>query len=438
MATIYDIIYGAGATLAAPVVLLKGKPRRKVLAAIRQHRRLKGEQPAHAPTVVLHAVSLGEMNATRRLIDELAAARPGLQFVVTSTTDTGYARGLELYRDKAGVRVLRYPLDFTAVVRRFLETIRPALVILMELEVWPNFMIQGERLKIPVVVANGRVTEGSFRSYRRASAFTSPMFRRLALACVQEQVYAERFAAMGVPADRIKVMGTMKFDTAQITDCVAGADQLAASVGIKPGEAVWVCGSTGPGEETVVLGVYRELRKKHPGLRLAIIPRHKERFGEVAELIRNAGFALLRRSEVVAGKAAAKSADEAAPVLVLGDTMGELTRFYSLATVVFAGRSIVDLGKRQHGSDMIEPAAMGRPTVVGPFTTNFAEAVNALRVGGGIAEARNGDELLRVLDGWLSDPQAAAEVGRRAQDVVRTQQGATKRHVEAILPFLKV
>jgi 3-deoxy-D-manno-octulosonic-acid transferase len=433
MATVYDIVYGAGATLAAPLWLLKGKPRRKALAAVRQHRSLSTHVHNGEPTVLIHAVSLGEINATRRLIDELAAARPGLRFLVTSTTDTGYTRGVELYRDRADVRVLRFPLDFSPVVTRFIRTLHPQLVILMELEVWPNFMIQCERLKIPVVVANGRVTEGSYRNYRRVGAFTAPMFGRLALACVQEKVYAERFAAMGVPTERIQVMGTMKFDTAEIADRIAGADGLAASLGLTEREVLWVCGSTGPGEEAMVLRVYRELLKSHPKLRLAIIPRHGHRFDEVAGLIREAGFELLRRSEIVAGKVTAGSAD----AVILGDTMGELRKFYSLASVVFAGRSLVDLGKKQHGSDMIEPAALGRPTVVGPFTTNFAEAVNALRGGGGIGEARDEQELHGVVAGWLGDPAAASQVGKRAQDVVRRQQGATRRHVEAILPFLK-
>jgi 3-deoxy-D-manno-octulosonic-acid transferase len=192
-----------------------------------------------------------------------------------------------------------------------------------------------------------------------------------------------------------------------------------------------VCGSTGPGEEQIILREFRALLKDFPHLRLVIVPRKPERFDEVANLIEKSGFKLVRRSIRTA-----QSALRSSPV-VLGDTMGELRKFYSLADVVFVGRSLVDLGPRQHGSDMIEPAALAKPVVVGPFTGNFDQAVRALRAADAIIEVPDGASLRDRIHGLLSSPAKAREMGLRAQLVVRQQQGATARHVSVILEHLK-
>jgi 3-deoxy-D-manno-octulosonic-acid transferase len=223
----------------------------------------------------------------------------------------------------------------------------------------------------------------------------------------------------------------MKFDNAHVADCIDGADGLAKAVGLRPGaEPIWICGSTGPGEEPIVLDAYRSLLSKHPKLRHVIVPRHPERFDEVARLIESAGFPLLRRSNPKSEISNLKS-----PV-ILGDTMGELRKFYSLADVVLVGRTLVDLGPRQHGSDMIEPAALAKSVIMGPFTGNFAEPMNAFRAARAIEEIQMPDELASVVDRLLSDSAESVAMGRRAQDVVRQGQGATQRHVDLILEQL--
>ncbi len=433
MPNLYDILYGAGVALSAPVWLLRTRARKKVLGAFSNRMGHVEPRQGDEPLVLIHAVSLGEINATRKLVDELAGERPELKFVVTSTTDTGYNRGLELYRNNPRVQVVRFPLDFSSAINRLLDAVRPAVVVLMELEVWPNFMKLCESRGIPVILVNGRVTESSFRNYLRVAPVTKRMFSRLATVCAQEQQYAQRFIQMGAPPDRVEITGTMKFDTAQVAQRIAGDDELAGSLGLQVGEPLWVCGSTGPGEEQVILDVYRELLRDHPELRLAIVPRKPERFDEVAEMISSGGFELVRRSQVVAGKAGIISRK----AVVLGDTMGELRKFYSLARVVFVGRSLVDLGKKQHGSDMIEPAALAKPVIVGPYTTNFAEAMNAFRACDAMCEVHDAETLRQAVEKLLAAPAEAAAMGARAQQVVRQQQGATRRHVEKVLSFLK-
>ena len=431
----YDIAYGLGLGLAAPYWVLKASARRKVLKAFRE--RMGRVEPRHAepsePAVMIHAVSLGEMNATRAMVARLREARPGLRFVISTTTETGLNRGAELYGSAADCHLIRYPLDFTPAVARVLDRLKPAVVVLMELEVWPNFLRQCERRGIPVLLVNGRLTAGSYRNYRWARPVTASMFRRLALVCAQDQSYADRFIALGAPPERVRVTGTMKFDTAQVADRIDGADSLARAVGLDPAtERVWVCGSTGPGEEQIALDAYRSLLPTFPTLRLVIVPRHPERFDDVAQTIARAGFTVVRRSQP-APNSSSMSPHSSLPPVVLGDTMGELRKFYSLADVVLVGRTLVDLGARQHGSDMIEPAALAKPVVVGPFTGNFAEVMHAFRAAGAMAEVRGPGELAGAVGRLLGDAPGSAGMARRAQDVVRREQGVTQRHVEHIL-----
>jgi 3-deoxy-D-manno-octulosonic-acid transferase len=435
--TFYDLAYTLALGVSSPVWVVVPKLRRKVLEAMRErkgtiHAALRGR-----PGILIHAVSMGEINATTSLVNLLSVAMPELRFIITTTSLTGQARAKELYENNPNVTRVRFPLDFSGRVARLLTAQRPKVAVLMELEVWPNFMIECGKRDIPVILVNGRLSAYSFRGYKFAGLLTRPMFRRLTLACVQEEAYARRFARVGVPEDRIHVTGTMKFDTAQGVERMEGADALGLSVGLRRRpEKIWVCGSTGPGEEQIVLTAFAELRKKFPTLRLVIVPRHPQRFDEVADLIRQRGFNVLRRSAVKTPSLEPADSHENLPI-ILGDTMGELRKFYNLADIVFVGRTLVDLGSKQHGSDMIEPAALAKPVIVGPFTGNFAEVMNRFREANAMREVSDGPQLQIAAEELLLAPIAAREMAERARDVVRKNLGATARHVEMILELLQ-
>jgi 3-deoxy-D-manno-octulosonic-acid transferase len=433
MLNVYDIAYHLGLYASAPYWLLKTSARKKVLGALNSRMGRVARRESDSPAIWIHAVSVGEMNATRALIDELRRARSDLAFVVSTTTKTGYERGEQLYGNAPEVQLIRYPLDFSSAVNRALDALRPSVVMLMELEVWPNFVLQCTKRNISVIIANGRITEPSFRKYMRIKPITQRMMRRISRVCVQDDTYARRFMEMGARRENVRVTGTMKFDTAQVGDHVEGDTELAQLLGFQPAEEfTWVCGSTGPGEEEIILNEYRALLAKHGRMRLAIIPRHPERFDEVADLIRQHKFNVIRQSRV------AQSVESRnVPPVILGDTMGQLRKFYSLADVVFVGRSLVDLGPRQHGSDMIEPAALGKPVIVGPYTANFAEAVQKFRDARAIVEVADGAALGRAVTSLLATPAEAREMGRRAQEVVKREKGATLRHAEEILALLR-
>ena len=434
----YDIAYGLGVGVAAPYWLVKPSARKKVLGAFRQ-RMARSLEPRDLtrPAVMIHAVSLGEMNATQALVRMLRQAKSELEVVISTTTETGYERGQQLYGGQAGISVVRYPLDFSGAVTRLLDAMRPDVVVLMELEVWPNFLKRCRQRGIPVVLVNGRLTRSSYRRYRLIRPIASGMFRRLSGICVQDPTYAERFLKLGASPGRVLVTGTMKFDTAEIGERVGGDYELATAVGLFPGvEPIWVCGSTGPGEEEIILRVYRQLLAKHSRLRLAIIPRKPERFDEVASLIEQAKFRCVRRSQTLGGWSTPGAAPSPIPPVVLGDTMGELRKFYSLADVVFVGRSLVDLGASQHGSDMIEPAALRKPVVTGPYTGNFAEVIRRLRAADGVMEVAHEQALAQTVSVLLFSPDQAGAMGKRAQQVVASQKGATLRHAEVVLGLL--
>ncbi|HEX2973949.1 MAG TPA: glycosyltransferase N-terminal domain-containing protein, partial [Tepidisphaeraceae bacterium] len=295
MINFYDIAYGLGVGVAAPVWMLKRSARQKVLSAFAQRMGRVTPRVSQGAAVMIHAVSLGEMNATRGLVTRLKELRPDLHLIISATTDTGFARAQELYgkpgTGSAGMTIIRYPLDFTGAVCRVLDNLRPSAVVLMELEIWPNFLRQCAKRNIPVVLVNGRMTEPSYRRYRWIRPVVGGMFRRMAALCVQDEVNADRFAALGACRERMHITGTMKFDTATVAERVAGDEELGRAVGLRRDEEpIWVCGSTGPGEEQIVLEEYRCLLTRYPTLRLAIIPRHPQRFEEVAELIKGKGL----------------------------------------------------------------------------------------------------------------------------------------------------
>jgi 3-deoxy-D-manno-octulosonic-acid transferase len=431
MLNAYDIAYGLGVGLASPFWLAKPSARRKVLGAFRQRMGNVSSRDTAHPAILLHAVSLGEVNATTALVKMLREQRPDLHYIISTTTQTGWDRARQLYGNDADVSLIRYPLDFSHAIERVLDALRPAMVVLMELEVWPNFLTRCKRRGIPVVLANGRLTTRSFARYKLIRPVAAAMFRRVDELCVQDETYAQRFIELGAPPQHVTITGTMKFDSALVANRVEGDDDLALAIGLHPRQLVWVCGSTGPGEEEIILKQYREMLPRFSKLRLVIVPRKPERFDEVAQLIESFRFRVLRRS-----RRERQPADPPIQPVILGDTMGELRTFYSLATMVFVGRSLVDLGSRQHGSDMIEPAALAKPIIVGPFTANFAGPVRKLRAAEAILEVDDGPSLGESIRVLLNTPTEAIAMGKRAQEVVRREQGATGRHVEAILALL--
>ncbi|UCE99127.1 MAG: 3-deoxy-D-manno-octulosonic acid transferase [Planctomycetota bacterium] len=385
------------------------------------------KDPALRKCIWLHAVSVGEVNATKTIVEELENKFGDYEVVITTTTDTGFARASALFG--ANHKVCYFPLDFSWIMRRAFLNIHPKACLLMELEVWPNFVQIARNLNVPVIIVNGRISDKSFEKYKKVKAISKQIFRNLSLVLAQTERYAQRFREIGCPRKKVIVTGSLKYDTAEITDKVEGADIIAAQLGIKK-EKLWVAGATGNDEEKVILDVYQEIikDKKLKNLRLAIIPRKPERFDEVAQLIAQAALPLVRYSRIKEGESS--SSDKKA--VILGDTMGDLRKFYSLATVIFVGRSLVPMG----GSDMAEAAALGKCTIFGPHAFNFKQTVDALLADEGAIIVKDKEELLETIQKCLTEPDFTERIARNGQEVIRKNQGATEKTIEQIAKFL--
>jgi 3-deoxy-D-manno-octulosonic-acid transferase len=416
MARGYDLLYAGAALLGSPVLgfnlLRTGKWRTDWQGRF-------GKRPAlprdPRPTVLLHGVSVGEINATRELVRRLTREdAPPVRLVISATTNTGIERARRLY--ESDHTVVRFPFDFSWMVRRFLDAVNPELIVLVELEVWPNLAQECQRRGIPLCVINGRLSDSSYRNYRFVAPLVRPIFRTLAAAAAQTQVYGERFTDLGVPAERVTVTDNMKWDTVRVADGVPGADELAFAMGIDRSKPLIVAGSTGPGEEELLVAT------RPPGVQLLLVPRKPERFESVARLVDGS----IRRTEHPDG--ARRAVDDAE--LFLLDTMGELAKAYSLADVAVVGRSF----KARGGSDPIEPIALGKPTIIGPHHKNFADVVAAFREAAGITVS---DAPMAAATELLSDPERAREMAELGREVIRARQGATERHAELVYRLLK-
>tara|TARA_B100000029_G_scaffold329159_1_gene321478 strand:- start:2007 stop:3341 length:1335 start_codon:yes stop_codon:yes gene_type:complete len=379
----------------------------------------------HNRLVWFHAVSVGEVLQLEPVIQSCRERWPDWTIQVTTTTHTGHELAIQRFPD---CRVDWFPLDFSWSVRRAIRRIRPDLIALVELELWPNFILAAHRDGIPLALINGRISESSFRGYRRLKWLFGrllPCFDRL---IVQNQAYAERLEALGAPPDRTHVAGSIKYDRVETRrDCPAVQD-LATQLGIPHHAPVFVAGSTQDPEERLALEAWLEARKTHPNLRLILVPRHPDRFDSVAEMVVSMGHSLLRRSQHNTGEPPADHHD-----VVLLDTIGELASCWGLADVAFVGGSLTNRG----GQNMIEPAAYGAAVLFGPNTQNFQDIVEELLERGGARVVADGTALTQRLCELLDDSTTASALGEAARGLVFSRQGATATTLgilEDILP----
>ena len=423
MRFILDLLYLLAGLAYSPVIVYRAIRHGRYRTGWAQRFGKVSRRSPEKKCIWFHAVSVGEVNAAKTIIKELETRFSDFEIVISTTTDTGFARATNLFNQDH--QVFYFPFDFSWVMHRAFGNIRPTICLLMELEIWPNFISLAKRLDVPVVVVNGRISDKSFSGYKRIRPFARKIFGKINLILSQTDEYAQRFREIGAAPESVVVTGSLKYDTAQITDKVEGADALAAKLNIG-GERVWVAGGTGPGEEQILLDVFTHLKQsgQFEDLRLVIVPRKPERFDEVARMIGDAGFDFVRYSTI---KNTDAKCPERSPV-ILGDTMGDLRKFYCLATIIFVGRSLVPMG----GSDMMEAAALGKCTIFGPHAFNFRQTVDSLLGGNGAIMVNDGDELLKTMQKCLLEPDYAREIARKGQDDIKRNQGATAKSIKQI------
>ena len=372
----------------------------------------------------IQAVSVGELAVAFSFMEELRRRDSTARFVLTTNTSTGHA--LALQKIRAPDVTLYFPMDVPWVVPRVLRRMRPSAVVLVENEMWPNLIRYARKQGIPTVMVNGRISEHSFSGYRKIRFITRQLLPQIHWFCVQSAADRERLCALGAPEDRIEIAGSAKYDVGPTPPhAVERARNVLAKIGVRPGDPVLVGGSTWDGEEEILLDIFREARRTHPNLMLALVPRHAERREEVLAAIRERDFSVLQRSRYPDEAAAL----ERRPDVLLVDTTGELRGFYAVADVVFVGKSLTQTG----GQNPIEPARDGKPVVVGPHMENFQAIAQDFRDAGAWLQARDAGELTGMVLRLLGDSDERARLGRAAFDLVARKAGATQRMADRIL-----
>lgn len=369
----------------------------------------------------VHAVSVGEVQAAASLVRALRRRYPDLPLTLTTATPTGRGRARSLFGGEVAVRYL--PYDVPGPVNRFLDRVRPQLGIILETELWPNLYRACARRGVPLVLASARVSERSVRRYRWAGGLVREALAHEVIVAAQSAADAGRFAALGASPTRTPVVGNLKFDFELPPDAEARGRALREALGA--GRPVWVAGSTHEGEEELVLDAQARLAADLPDALLVLAPRHPPRFEAVAALLRRRGVAFVTRSS---------GADVGLTTAVLlVDTLGELVLFYAAADVAFVGGSLVPIG----GHNLLEPAALGKPIVTGPHTSNAAPVARLLLAAGAAEVVADGPALAACVGRLLADGEARRVVGGRALAAVAANRGALARFLELLAPLVR-
>ncbi len=424
MMFLYNFLLGLGAVAALPVLLpaaLRFRKRRKTVL----HRLGLTELPRVGSgargRIWVHALSVGEVISSVPMVTALLDAFPGREVVFSASTLTGF----EIARKElqGGVHTFFYfPYDLIFSVRRIIGAVNPDFLVIVETDLWPNFLAETARREIPVFLVNSRLSKRSFAGYRRFHFFFRPVFGRLTRICTQTRTDADRFRRLGIPEQKIEITGNVKFDNPIEQLSKTEVQQLRRKLGIGPDRRIWVAGSTHEGEERVILGVFARLKPSFEKLFLILAPRNPDRAEKMCGIAREFG---LSASTVTMLKT--DHCDTEPDVLAV-DRIGFLKRLYALGEAAFVGGSLVERG----GHNFLEPAAHGKPVIFGPHVAAFAEISRLLLKGGGAVQVADGEDLQEVLAELLSNPLRAREMGERGRKVFEQNRGSVERNLAVI------
>ncbi len=366
--------------------------------------------PVNQKVIWVHAVSVGEALAAVPMIKQLQSQYPEHLLVVTTMTPTGSARVKSVFGDS--VYHVYAPYDLPDILNRFFRAVHPDLLVIMETELWPNLIHHCHIRDIPVVVANARLSEKSAKGYQKFSSLTAPMLQKLSCVAAQHQNDSARFMTLGLGGTQRSVTGNIKFDVNLDDDVKTQAGLLKSQWQGETQRPIFLAASTHRGEDLIILNSFEQIHSHFPELLLVLVPRHPERFDEVAELCIQQGLSVCRRSSV----AIPSSSDQA----LLGDTMGELLLFFGACDIAFVGGSLVPVG----GHNLIEPAIWAVPVLSGPHLFNFSEASRLLRESQGMVICEDANAIAEEVVALLQDPQAATRMGNAAKSVTDNNRGA--------------
>jgi 3-deoxy-D-manno-octulosonic-acid transferase len=432
MYLLYSLLLTLGVVALLPRFVYDAFRHGKYVAGLRERMgRLPAIETHGRPVIWLHCVSVGEAQAARPLARAILDKFPSHSLVVSTTTLTGQRIARDAFRDDAAA-VIYFPFDLSWAVRRSLRSVNPSVVLIMETELWPNFLRECRKRRVPTAIVNGRLSERSFRRYRMIRRFTKRIVNNLSLALMQTDADAERIRALGLAPERVFVSGNVKFDVGEDKGQQALTVELRERFHFNDERHLIVAASTHSPEERIILEAFKRLRSTQGNgkVRLLIAPRHPERFPEVASLLESSGMAWSRRSD-------ARSENDSASDVILLDSIGELRAVYTLASIVFVGGSLAQKG----GHNVLEPAAVGACTVTGAHTFNFAAIVKAFLEADALiqlpalAESDAPSALADVLHELLGNDERRRVIGENARAVLELNRGATARTIKLLAPL---
>jgi 3-deoxy-D-manno-octulosonic-acid transferase len=420
----YSLLLSLGLIVLIPHFLFQALAHGKYIAGLRQ--RLGSIPPVNGkPVIWLHCVSVGETQAARPLAKRLKQQFPHHDLVVSTITLTGQTLARDVFRNQAK-SVFYFPFDWGWTVRRALKAVNPAVVLIMETELWPNFLRECKTRRIPVALVNGRISRQSYRRYRLIKSFFRRVLSSLSIAVMQSEADAARLEELGMPRERLFTAGNLKFDAEHTGELTGKTEELRKRFAFDSNVPLILAASTHGPEEDIIVESIQKLKQP---VRLMLAPRHPERFNEVAGLLQKSGLSWTRRTNP-------PDASDADASVILLDTIGELPATYSLAQIVFVGGSIVDKG----GHNVLEPAAAGATVVTGAHTHNFHAIVDLMNEAGALVQlpaledAAASEELAYVFEKLLASPTEREELGRRAKQLITANQGAADRTIQLITP----
>lgn len=420
----YSLLLSLGLLVLIPHFLFQALAHGKYITGLRQ--RLGSVPPVNGkPVIWLHCVSVGETQAARPLAQRLLKTFPHHALVVSTITRTGQNLARDVFRTQAA-SVIYFPFDWRWTARRALKAINPDAVLIMETELWPNFLRECKTRQIPVALVNGRISRQSFRRYKLITFFLRRVLSSLSIAVMQSEMDADRLGVLGMPKERLFTAGNLKFDAEVAGGLANKTEEIRTRFGLDTDPPLILAASTHANEEEIILDSVKQLGT----VRVMIAPRHPERFKEVATLIQQSGLSWTRRTNP-------PDPNDTNATVILLDTIGELPATYELARIVFVGGSIVDKG----GHNVLEPAASGTVTVTGAHTHNFQAIVELMHEANAIVQlppledCAAGEEVAHVFAKLLANDEERAELGRRAKQLVTDNQGAADRTIQLIAPL---
>jgi 3-deoxy-D-manno-octulosonic-acid transferase len=387
---------------------------------------IKPQKASESQPIWLHALSVGEVLSAVPLLKALRSQRPEQAIAVSVTTTTGFAIARQELAPYM-VSLFYFPFDLSFAIHRTLQKVNPILIIIVETDLWPNFQFEMQRRRIPVFLVNARLSPRSFRNYRKLGWCLRPMLNSFEAVCVQSLTDARRFTALGLAPSRVVETGNLKFDQLVRADINQPLKKNRVPTWLQADQAVWVAGSTHQGEETILLSAFVRLRPKFPMLQLIIAPRDPSRSTQISQIasglqLKVATFTKLRVEAMAAHKW---------DVLII-DTLGLLKQLYASATFAFVGGSLAPFG----GHNPIEPAALACPILFGPDMTDFKEVSQMLLASGGALQVSDERTLYEAASKLLSDPGSSQKMGRNAYQTIQRNQGAVRRTLDVIKPYL--